>query len=140
MKLLIKKINPLAITPQYAHHTDAAMDLYTTKRVTLLPGEHISVPTGIAVQIPDGYVGLIWDKSGLSHKAGLKTLGGVIDAGYRGEILVGILNTSDKTYIFEVGQKIAQMLIQKVEYPEIVEVAELDNTERGDGAFGSTGE
>lgn len=82
------------------------------------------VPTGIAMQIPDGYVGLIWDKSGISQKFGLKTLGGVVDAGYRGEIFVGLYNTGDIPHTFEAGQKLAQIIIQKIEQPEVIEVLE----------------
>ncbi len=139
MQLRIKKLHPDATLPQFAHATDAGLDLFTREDVTIAPGERMSVPTGIAVQIPGGYVGLIWDKSGIAQKGGLKTLGGVIDADYRGEVFVGLLNISAEPYQFTRGQKIAQMLIQKVEHPEIVEMDELDETARGDGAFGSTG-
>jgi len=139
MKLSVKKLHPLAITPQYAYPNDAAMDLFAVEEVAILPGKRASVSTGIAMQIPDGYVGLIWDKSGISQKHGLKTLGGVIDAGYRGEIIVGLFNTSDTAHIFSIGQKIAQILIQKIEQPEIIEVLELEESTRGTGAFGSTG-
>ncbi|MEX0933508.1 MAG: dUTP diphosphatase, partial [Candidatus Paceibacterota bacterium] len=96
--------------------------------------------TGIAMEIPQGYVGLIWDKSGVSLKRGIKVLGGVIDAGYRGEIRIGLINLGSETVSFEAGQKVAQMLIQSVASPEIVEVTELGDTERGEGGFGSTGE
>jgi dUTP pyrophosphatase len=140
MEIKIKKSHLDATIPTFAHDTDAGMDLFSSVECTVEAGEAGQIPTGIMVQIPNGYVGLIWDKSGLSHKAGLKTLGGVIDAGYRGELLIGILNTSSVPYTFTRGQKVAQMLIQKVEHPEIVEVAELDETDRGSGAFGSTGQ
>ncbi len=125
--------------PSFAHTSDAGMDLFTLESIEIRAGTRILIPTGLSMAIPEGYVGLIWDKSGLSNKGGLKVLGGVVDAGYRGEILVGLLNTSDADYIFEAGQKIAQMIIQKVEHPEFIEVSELDSTERGNGAFGSTG-
>ncbi len=139
MKLHVKRLHLDARLPQFAHAIDAGLDLYTVQNVTIAPGERLSVPTGIAVEIPIGYVGLIWDKSGIAQKGGLKTLGGVIDAGYRGEIFVGLLNIGTEPYEFTVGQKIAQILIQKIEQPEIVEVSELDETARGEGAFGSTG-
>lgn len=139
MQLQVKKLHPDAKLPQFAHATDAGLDLYTVENVAIAPGERISIATGIAVQIPVGYVGLIWDKSGIAQKGGLKTLGGVIDADYRGEVFVGLLNTGAEQYEFTSGQKIAQMLIQKIEHPEIIEVDELDDTDRGDGAFGSTG-
>ena len=139
MEIKITKLHPDAKIPQYAHHDDAGMDLFCTEEVTLKPGERLQIKTGIAMEIPDGYVGLIWDKSGLSQKFGLKTLGGVVDSGYRGEIMIGMYNLGAEPYVFEVGHKVAQMLIQKVEQPEIVEVEELSESVRGDNAFGSTG-
>ncbi len=139
MQLHIKKLHLDAKMPTYAHTTDAGMDLYVAEDVIVPPGERVLVPTGIAVAIPPGYVGLFWDKSGLANKSGLKIMGGVIDADYRGELLVGILNTSDESYQFQKGDKVTQMLVQKVEHPELVEVDELDDTLRGEGAFGSTG-
>jgi dUTP pyrophosphatase len=139
MKIQVKKLHPDAKLPQFAHTTDAGLDLSSVEDVSIAPGERVSVPTGIAVQIPAGYVGLIWDKSGIAQKGGLKTLGGVIDADYRGEVFVGLLNIGQEPYEFISGQKIAQLLIQKVEHPEIVEADELDETARGEGAFGSTG-
>jgi dUTP pyrophosphatase len=139
MKLYIKKMHEAAVLPNFAHTTDAGMDLCTTTDITIQPGERASVPTGIAMHIPDGHVGLIWDKSGISQKGGLKTLGGVIDAGYRGEIFVGLFNTSQEPYTFMAGQKVAQILIQKIEQPEIEVVDSLDDSDRGEGAFGSTG-
>ena len=139
MKLKIKKIHPDAKIPHFAHPGDAGMDLYVPETVHLLPGERKSIPLGLAFEIPDGYVGLMWDKSGLSHKHGVKTFGGVIDAGYRGEIHAGVMNLSDTPYTFEKGHKIVQILIQSVEHPKIIEVDELSESERGTGAFGSTG-
>ncbi len=139
MNLHIKKLHQDAKVPTFAHATDAGMDLYSLEAVTILPMVRMQVATGIAVQIPGGYVGLIWDKSGLSHKKGLKVLGGVIDAGYRGEVMIGVVNLGTEPIVFETGDKVAQMLIQKVEHPEIVEVTELSEADRGTGAFGSTG-
>lgn len=142
MPLKVKKLHPDAKIPSYAHAGDAGMDLYVPERVELAAGERKSIPIGIAMEIPDGFVGLIWDKSGLSHKFGIKTFGGVIDAGYRGEICIGMMNLSTTAYVFEKGNKIAQILIQPVEHPEVVEVAadeELTSTSRGRGGFGSTG-
>lgn len=139
MHLNIKKLHPDAKIPTYAHYGDAGFDLFATETVTIPVGARVLVGTGIAMEIPDGYVGLIWDKSGLSIKHGLKNLGGVIDAGYRGEIKAGVVNLSDEDYTVVVGHKVAQMLIQKVERAEIVEVDELSDTTRGHGGFGSTG-
>lgn len=139
MKLLIKKLDPAAKVPSFAHATDAGLDLCALEAVTIEAGMRMQVRTGLALAIPEGYVGLVWDKSGVSHKGGLKTLGGVVDAGYRGEVFVGLLNTSDVPYTFAAGDKVAQILIQKVEHPEVIEVDALDETARGAGAFGSTG-
>jgi len=91
------------------------------------------------VEIPAGYVGLIWDKSGVSVKRGLKILGGVIDAGYRGELVITLHNLGNEDQFFNAGDKVTQMLIQKIELPEIEEVSALSKTKRGDGGFGSTG-
>ena len=139
MKLNIKKLHPDALVPARAHHDDAGLDLYTYAAFELAPGERKTVPTGIALAIPTGYVGLIWDKSSVPHKWGVKTMGGVVDASYRGEVGVIMVNLSDETQKFEKGAKISQLLIQKVELPEVCEVTELDDTIRGEGGFGSTG-
>jgi dUTP pyrophosphatase len=139
MKLLIKKLFSDAKVPEYAHLGDAGMDLFSYEDTTIQSGERVSVGTGIAMEIPQGFVGLVWDKSGLAFKHGLKTAGGVVDSGYRGEVKVCIMNTSEETYTIKKGDKIAQMLIQSVESPTIEEVEELSDTSRGEGGFGSTG-
>lgn len=139
MILKIKKVHPDAKIPKYAHHDDAGFDLFVPENIILKKGEHFGVPTGIAMEIPEGCVGLIWDKSGIAIKNGLKTLGGVIDSTYRGEVLVGMINLSGHDYVFEKGNKIAQMIIQKKETVDFEEVKELCDTERGCGGFGSTG-
>jgi dUTP pyrophosphatase len=139
MKIKIKKIHSDAQIPKYAHEGDAGMDLYINESVELEPGERKSIPLGISIEIPEGYVGLMWDKSGLSHKYGIKSFGGVIDSGYRGEIHAGVMNLSDKYFKFEKGHKIAQLLIQKIENVDFEEVKELSNTSRGEGGLGSTG-
>jgi dUTP pyrophosphatase len=139
MKLEVKKLYSEAKLPTRAHNDDAGLDLYSVEECILKPEERRAIKTGIAVAIPSGYVGLIWDKSGLAAKAGLKTMGGVIDAAYRGEIQVIVTNLSDALYEISKDSKIAQLLIQKVELPEICEVSELDDTPRGESGFGSTG-
>jgi dUTP pyrophosphatase len=138
MKLSIKKIQNDAVIPTRAHHDDAGVDLYAYGEHCVLPGQTMKIPTGIAMQIEEGCVGLIWDKSSIGGK-GIKVMGGVIDAGYRGEILIVMHNLTDTAYTFEHGHKVAQMLIQKVEFPVVEEVEFLDETVRGDSAFGSTG-
>lgn len=139
MRLAIKKLSPKAVLPTRAHHDDAGLDIYASEACELQSGERLAVGSGIALAIPSGFVGLVWDKSGLAAKAGLKTMGGVIDASYRGELKVIIANQGSEVYRIEEGAKIAQLLIQKVELPEVVEVADLDATVRGEGGFGSTG-
>lgn len=139
MNIKVKKLHPDAIIPNVAHPGDAGCDLFTVEKVVLNPGERTQVPTGLAFELPEGYAALIWDRSGVSHKGGIKTLGGVIDSGYRGEYKIGVINLSDQAYVFEKGHKVAQMLIQKVETPTFEEVEELSDTSRGEGAFGSTG-
>ncbi len=139
MNIKVKKLHTDAQIHHIAHIGDAGCDLFATEAVTLNPGERGQVPTGLAFELPLGYVSLIWDKSGLSHKAGIKTLGGVIDSGYRGEYMIGVINLGDQSYTFEKGHKVAQLLIQKVESPIFEEVVELSDTSRGEGGFGSTG-
>lgn len=139
MKLKIKKIHLDAKIPKYAHHDDAGFDLCTVDNILVKKGERLPIPTGIAMEIPEGYVGLIWDKSGVSLKHGIKTIAGVVDSTYRGEILVAVMNLGGGDYIFEKGHKIAQMIIQKKETVEFEEVEELTDTVRGGGKFGSTG-
>jgi dUTP pyrophosphatase len=140
MKLKISRLHPDAIIPTYAHEGDAGLDVYNVEPFEIEPGERKSIPLGIAIEIPKGYAALMWDKSGLSHKYGIKTFGGVIDSGYRGEIRAGLMNTSNKFFKFEKGQKVAQLLFQKVEKVTFKEVKELKlTTKRGDKGFGSSG-
>jgi len=139
MKLKCKKLDPAAIPPAYAHPGDAGMDFFALEKTVLKPGERKGIRTGISIEIPNGCAGLFWDKSGIGIREGLKTLGGVIDAGYRGEVLIGMINLSDREYVFEAGHKVAQVLIQKVERCEVKELKDLSSTKRGKGGFGSTG-
>lgn len=139
MTIHIKKLTSTAKLPSYAHPHDAGMDLYAVEATTIFPQERKLIPTGIAMSIPAGYVGLVWDKSGIATNHGLKTMAGVIDAGYRGEVKILVHNLSNKSYTVEAGSKIAQLLIQPVEQKKIVEVEELEETERGEKGFGSSG-
>jgi dUTP pyrophosphatase len=138
MKLNIKKISENAVIPTRAHHDDAGIDMYANGQQIVLPHQTAKISSGIAMEIEEGYVGLIWDKSSVGSK-GMKVMCGVIDAGYRGEVLIMMHNLTDTPYIFEHGHKVAQMLIQKVEFPVIEEVDTLNDTARGEGKFGSTG-
>lgn len=139
MKILIKKIKSEAKIPRVALVGDVGIDLYSCEDLVLEVGEKRSIKTGVAIKVPDGYAGLIWDKSGISHKNGIKTLGGVIDSTYTGEWLVGLINLGQESFEIKKGQKIAQVIFQKIENPEIKEVDELPETIRGSGGFGSTG-
>ncbi len=139
MKLKIKKLNQNAKTPEYSHFDDAGFDLFSVETIKIQPQQRFQIKTGLTMQIPSGYVGLIWDKNGLSHNYGLKTLGGVVDSGYRGEIMVGLINLGGEDYTIEAGDKVAQMIIQKKEICEIEEVDQLTDSERGQSGFGSSG-
>jgi dUTP pyrophosphatase len=138
MEIKIKRMTPEAKLPAYAHAGDAGMDLFSCVDMVLAPGETRPVPTGIQMAIPVGYVGLVWDKSGISLK-GVHRLAGVVDAGYRGEVRVVMVNLGAEPFEVKPGMKIAQMLIQPVAAPTIVEADSLDDTSRGEGGFGSTG-
>jgi dUTP pyrophosphatase len=139
MNLEIKKLRANATLPKYAHPGDAGMDVFICEHVTIQPGERVAVPTGFAMKVPEGHVALVWDKSGRALKDGLTVLGGVIDSGYRGEVKVILLNTSEKPVALGSCEKVAQILIQPVISPTLVEVEELDGSARGEGGFGSTG-
>ena len=139
MTIKVKKLHPEAILPKYIRPQDAAMDLYSCEEMTLPPQQRVLVPTGIAMAIPSGFVGLIWDRSGMAANYGIKSMGGVIDSSYRGEIKVILHNLTSTPFTIEKGMRIAQMLIQEVHQKEIIEVQELDDTIRGAGGFGSSG-
>lgn len=139
MELKVKKLNADAKLPTHGHPGDAGMDFYCIEDVTFSPGKQARVHTGVSLEIPEGHVGLIWDKSSISFNMGLKVMGGVIDAGYRGEIIMNLLNTGEREVRLEKGHKIAQMIIQKFEHCDIVEVEDISETVRGDGREGSTG-
>ena len=138
MELKVKKIHPAAKLPVYGHPGDAGMDLFACVDKILSPGELFPVPTGIQMAIPRGFVGLIWDKSGVSLK-GVHRLAGVVDAGYRGEVQVVMINLGREPFAVKSGMKIAQMLVQPVAAMTVVESDSLDDTSRGQGGFGSTG-
>jgi dUTP pyrophosphatase len=139
MQIKVKKLNEEAKLPTHGHPGDAGMDFYALEDVVFLPGKQNRVRTGVAVEIPEGCVGLIWDKSSVSFNFGLKIMGGVIDAGFRGELTMSLFNTSDKEVVLEKGHKVAQMIIQKFEHCDILEVDAISETVRGEGREGSTG-
>lgn len=138
----IKRIDPDLPLPERAHRGDAGVDLHSAEDLVIAPGERTLVKTGIALALPLGTVGLIHPRSGLAAKHGLTIVNapGTVDADYRGELMVCLLNT-DKDTPFEItrGMRIAQLVVQRVELPDFVEVDELDETVRGTGGYGSTG-
>lgn len=138
-KLLVKKLDTKAIIPTKANKTDAGYDLHALNGTIIDKHSHKLIKTGISMAIPEGYVGLIWPRSGLSYKHGLDVFAGVIDSGYRGDIGVILFNSQYGSYHIEAGDRIAQILIQKIEDFELLEVDDLDKTERDKGGFGSSG-
>ncbi len=141
-QIRIKRLDPQLPLPQRAHPGDAGADLYAAEDITLAPGARALVKTGIALALPPGTVGLIHPRSGLAAKHGLSIVNtpGTVDAGYRGEIKVCLLNTDAEVPIeITRGMRIAQLVVQRVELADFVEVEELDDTDRGEGGYGSTG-
>lgn len=142
IKLKIQKLDKTMKIPEYAHIGDAGLDLYSALDCILRPYERRKVPTGIKVAIPEGFAGFVQPKSGLAIKSGLSLVNtpGLIDSGYRGEICAILINLDpDKDFIIKRGDKICQLVIQKVENVEIEVTDKLDDTSRGKGGFGSTG-
>ncbi|GAA4385330.1 dUTP diphosphatase [Tsukamurella soli] len=128
--------------PKRAHPGDAGIDLYSAISVRIDPGRRTLIPTGVAIALPEGTVGLIHPRSGLAAKHGLTIVNtpGTVDAGYRGEIKVCLINTDpDAAVDIKRGDRIAQLLVQQVELPAVVEVPFLDDSVRGTGGYGSTG-
>ncbi|MEX1142365.1 MAG: dUTP diphosphatase [Thermoleophilaceae bacterium] len=142
MRLSFARLAADAVAPVRAHPGDAGYDLHAAEAATLAPGDRASVGTGIAVAIPEGHAGLVLPRSGLAARHGIALVNapGLIDAGYRGEVRVLLLNT-DREATFEIatGDRIAQLVIVRHAAPEVVEVASLDETARGVAGFGSTG-
>lgn len=136
--LEVKVAGPGAL-PEYASDGCAGADLRASEAATLAPGQRALVPTGLHVAIPPGHVGLIWPRSGLAVRHGLDTLAGVIDSDYRGEVRVALVNHGDAPVTLAPGERIAQLLIQPVTRARFTRTAELDDTTRGHGGFGSTG-
>ena len=132
------QLDPGAIKPTRAHSTDAGLDLYSPVRKVIRANDRESIDTGVHVEIPVGYVGMVTSKSGLMAKEGI-TSRGTIDCGYTGSIKAVLFNHSRKDYIVEKGQKITQLVLMPIITPELEVVETLEDTERGTGGFGSTG-
>ena len=141
MKVLFKKLTDKAIKPTYGTQFSAGADLYSVEEKTIACGQTVLVKTGIAVQIPEGYVGLVYARSGLATKRGLAPANkvGVIDSDYRGEVMVALYNQSGIEQKIEEGERIAQMVIAPYLACEYQEADDLEDTQRGTGGFGSTG-
>ena len=142
IKLKIKKLDPNIELPCYAYSTDAGLDLRSNEVLDIAPGERKLIHTGLAIAIPEGYAGFIQPRSGLALKQGLTIVNtpGLIDAHYRGELMVIALNTDKQASIhIERGQRIAQLVIQQVPTVQLIEVDELDETDRGTEGLGSSG-
>jgi dUTP pyrophosphatase len=142
VQVLITRLDPDLPLPRYAKPGDAGADIVSRIDITLAPGERALVPTGIAIALPDGYVALVHPRSGLAIKHGVTMVNspGTVDAGYRGELQIILINHDRSEPIsFKRGDRIAQLVIQQVERAEFVEVSDLPGSGRGTGGFGSTG-
>jgi dUTP pyrophosphatase len=142
VQVLITRLDPDLPLPRYAKGGDAGADIVSRIDITLAPGERALVPTGIAIALPDGYVALVHPRSGLAIKHGVTMVNapGTVDAGYRGELQIILINHDKSDSVsFKRGDRIAQLVIQKVERAEFIEVQELPGSGRGTGGFGSTG-
>ena len=138
MEIKVKKLHPEAKLPQRAHATDSGADLFALEHTVIAPHSSAKVRTGIAVELPEGTSGCIWGKSSVESK-GVKVMAGLVDAPYRGEILICMFNLTDTPFVFEKGQKAAQLVVLPTLYPSFKESQELSGTTRGEGGFGSTG-
>jgi dUTP pyrophosphatase len=141
-QVLLRRLDPDLPLPAYAHHDDAGADLVTAIDVEIAPGERVVVPTGTAIALPEGYAGFVHPRSGLAARSGIGIVNapGTIDAGYRGEIKVILINHDAATPVrLQRGDRIAQLVVQRVEQVEFVPVESLSDSERGEGGHGSTG-
>lgn len=139
MKLGFKRLAPNAHLPEYAHEGDSGMDVKSVEYRVIHPGGHALIKTGLAADIPEGYEIQVRPRSGLSAKYGIQCSWGTVDCGYKGEICVNLFNYGCEAYEVKAGDKIAQFVIAPVTRVEVVEVADVGTSERGDGGFGSTG-
>jgi len=142
VEVLITRLDPDLPLPRYAKGGDAGADIVSRIDFTIAPGERALIPTGIAIALPDGYVALVHPRSGLAIKHGITMVNspGTVDAGYRGELQIILINhDKSESVSFKRGDRIAQLVIQKVERAEFIEVEELPGSGRGSGGFGSTG-
>jgi dUTP pyrophosphatase len=141
LELAVVRLDPSLPLPSYAHEGDAGLDLAAAADTELAPGARAAVPTGLRVAVPDGWVGLVHPRSGLARRHGVTVANapGTIDAGYRGEVQVLLVNLGDAPVTVHRGDRVAQLLLQRVGRARVVEVQDLDGTVRGAGGFGSSG-
>lgn len=141
VRLRVKRLDPGVPLPSYVHDGDAGLDLCAAEDVVLAPMQRAAVATGLAIAVPSGWVGLVHPRSGLALRHGLTVANapGTIDAGYRGELKVILVNLGEATVTIARGDRVAQLVLQEVGAAEVVEVDDLDDTTRGHGGFGSTG-
>lgn len=139
--LQVQRLHEAAVLPAYAHPGDAGLDLSSVTEVVLPAGGRAAVPTGLAIAVPDGWVGLVHPRSGLARRHGVTVANapGTVDAGYRGEVLVLLVNLGSDEVVLAAGERVAQLVLQRVGHAQVVEVDALDDTRRGAGGFGSTG-
>lgn len=138
MIIKVKKLHPEAKLPHRAHAADSGADMFALERAEIPPHSSAKVRTGIAVELPEGVSGCVWGKSSVESK-GVKVMAGLIDAPYRGEILICMFNLTQEPFVFEKGQKVAQLVVLPTLYPAFEEASALSETARGEGGFGSTG-
>ncbi len=136
--LKVKKLDERAKLPHRAHPTDSGADLFALEQTRIPARSVVKVRTGIAIELPENTSGIIWGKSSVESK-GIKAMAGLVDAPYRGELLVCMYNLNETDFVFEAGQKVAQLVVLPTLYPAFEETAELSDTTRGKGGFGSTG-
>lgn len=139
--LRVHRLRDDVAVPSYAHPGDAGLDLAVSEAVTLAPGERVAAGTGLAIAVPDGWVGLVHPRSGLSFQHGVTLVNapGTVDAGYRGEVKVLLVNLGDEQVELPAGTRVAQLVVQRVARAQVIEVDALDRTVRGEDGFGSSG-
>ncbi|WP_137121081.1 dUTP diphosphatase [Segeticoccus rhizosphaerae] len=140
--VLLRRLDPDLPAPGYAHPGDAGVDLHAREDVTLAPGERALVPTGVAIALPQGYAAFVHPRSGLASRHGITTLNapGTVDAGYRGEIQVNLINTDkDQAFTLHRGDRVAQLVVQQVSPVRFIEVDSLPGSHRGDTGHGASG-
>ena len=133
------KVDGSGALPEYGSAAAAGADLRASEEMVIAPGGRAAVPTAVHLEIPTGHVGLIWPRSGLAVRHGIDTLAGVVDSDYRGEVRVVLINHGDQPFAIRPGDRVAQLLVQKVERPAFVASSRLGETARGASGFGSTG-